>query len=364
MNTSASGLHGRGVETPRLFVAQRGRQCGWLARPLASLAVCLIMAGLSCGIGVYAAEQMAKPETMTISGLGIKMVKVPKGSFLMGNPEAKGNNDEGPAHQVTLTKDFWMGATTITVGQWRHFVDTTGYVTEAEWNNQGIFVKRDTAGPVKYLNWRHPGIPNYNQTEEGPVVGISWRDTQQFLTWLNERERAAGRLPDGYVYRLPTEAQWEYAARAGTTGDLEDPDGHAWYVMNSGGVPHPVGTKKPNAFGLYDMYGNVWNWVHDWYGRYPSEPVVDPEGPATQASPEIIRPLRELRGGTWNDPTGHGLSPANRWATWGIHAGNWISFRIALAPPPPPIPVSTRDPYPPDGPPSPNAAGKKGKKKG
>jgi len=330
------------------------------------VAVWMAIASLGWVAVLPAAEPGAKPEQMTIAGLGIVMVKVPAGTFRMGNPEARGSNDEGPAHQVTLTKDFWMGATTITVGQWRHFVETTGYVTEAEFNHTGIFVKRDDPGPQRYLSWRQPGIPNYTQTDQHPVVGISWRDGQQFLTWLNEREGAHGRLPAGYVYRLPTEAQWEYAARAGTTGDLEDPDGHAWYVANSGGVPHPVGSKKPNAFGLHDMLGNVWNWVHDWYGRYPSEAVIDPEGPATQASPEIIRPLRQMRGGTWNDPTGHGLSPANRWATWGVFASNWVGFRIALAPPPPPIPPSTRAVYPPDGPvpanTAPKGAGKMGKK--
>src|SRR4051812_33321868 len=203
MNNFESDSHGRGVQTPRLSVAQpagRRPMRGWLARPLLVMAGGIAAAGLSCSIGLYAAEQAVKPETMSIPGLGITLVKIPKGSFLMGNPEAKGSNDEGPAHQVTLTKDFWMGATTITVGQWRHFIETTGYVTEAEWGNQGLFVKRDTPGPVKFLNWRNPGIPNYNQTDEGPVVGISWRDTQQFLTWLNERERAAGRIPAGYVY--------------------------------------------------------------------------------------------------------------------------------------------------------------------
>jgi len=332
--------------------------------PKFSAAAWMAIASLGCVAVLPAAEPAAKPEQMTIAGLGIALIKIPRGTFRMGNPEARGENDEGPAHQVTLTNDFWLGATTITVGQWRHFVETTGYVTEAEFNHTGIFVKRDDPGPQRDLNWRHPGIPNYAQTDDHPVVGISWRDVQQFLTWLNEREGAPGRLPAGYVYRLPTEAQWEYAARAGTTGELEDPDGHAWYVANSGGVPHPVGLKKPNAFGLHDMLGNVWNWVHDWYGQYPSGPVIDPEGPATQASPEIVRPLREMRGGTWNDPTGHGLSPANRWGTWGIFASNWVGFRIALAPPSPPISPSTRPVYPPDEPVPENTAPKGSAKKG
>jgi formylglycine-generating enzyme len=342
----------------------RTRPASWLMRPIMVLGGAVAMGALCCGVGVYAAEQMAKPEQMTIAGLNMTLVKIPRGTFMMGNPDAKGSSDEGPAHKVTLTKDFWIGTTTVTVGQFRHFVETTGYVTEAEHGNIGIFVKRDDAGPQKYLNWRNPGIPKYTQTDAHPVVGISWKDIQQFLAWLNERESAHGKVPAGYVYRLPTEAQWEYAARAGTTGELENPGEHAWYVENSGGVPHPVGTKKPNAWGVYDMYGNVWNWVHDWYGQYPSEPVVDPEGPATQASPEIVRPLREMRGGTWNDPTGHGLSPANRWGTWGLFASNWVGFRIALAPPPPPIPVSTRPTYPPDGPVPEGAKGAgKGKKK-
>jgi formylglycine-generating enzyme required for sulfatase activity len=312
-------------------------------------------AGLMLATGLLPAAEPAASDRMTIPGLNYLLVKLPGGTFTMGNDAAE--SDEKPAHQVTLSKDFWMGTTTITVGQWKFFVEKTGYVTESEHNNKGIFVKRDldrdNPGPVKFTNWRNPAIPNnYQQTDNHPVVGISWDDVQQFLIWLNDREGAAGRLPAGYVYRLPSEAQWEYAARAGSTKNRPDnPHDVAWFAENSGGHPQPVGTKKANAWGLHDMLGNVWQWTHSWYGKYPEGPVTDPEGPAAPWSTDIMGqgPLREIRGGQWAVANDNGLSPAQRWGpTWGIHAANWIGFRIALAPPPPPLPYSMRPIYPAD----------------
>ncbi|MSU64805.1 MAG: hypothetical protein EXS38_01595 [Opitutus sp.] len=311
-------------------------------RPGATLAASLLTSLVLCAADI--------PEKITVPSLNLVMVKIHPGTFVMGNTKANGDDDEGPAHQATLTREFWLGATTVTVGQFRQFIEATGYVTEPEINNTGIFVKRDDVGPQKYTNWRNPATPNLKQTDDHPVVGISWKDTQQFCAWLTDRERAGARLPVGHIYRLPTEAQWEYAAKAGTTEDLADPSDYAWYVGNSGGVPHPVGLRKPNPWGLYDMQGNVWVWVHDWYGRYPATPVVDPEGPSSPADPAIIRPLREMRGGTWNDPFGHGLNTPNRWGTWGIYASNWVSFRVAIGLPPSPIPSSRRPVYPPDSP--------------
>ena len=294
---------------------------------------------------------MAKAETMTIAGLGITMVKIPKGSFMMGNPAAKKGNDEGPAHQVTLTKDFWMGATCVTVGQWRHFVETTGYVTEAEHGNIGIFVKRDDPGPKRYLNWRNPGIPRYNQTEEGPVLGISWRDIQQFLTWLNEREGAHGRLPAGYVYRLPTEAQWEYAARAGTAtpwwtgagkhalegtcniadraakrGGANWPGIDDWPELDDGFAVHAAVTRyRPNPFGLHNMHGNVWEWCRDEYGTYSLE-VRPGTGERLGGSPIF----RMSRGGSFYHPASASRS-ANRNNSAPETRSNHLGLRPARA---------------------------------
>lgn len=256
------------------------------------------------------------------------MVKVPRGTFLLGHAEGYpgSSRDEKPETRVIFTQDFWLGATEVSVGQWRHFVTTTGYVTEAEIGNAGIYFKKtETKRPG--FNWRNPG---FEQSDRHPVVGVSWNDARQFCTWLTEREGAAGRLPAGYAYALPTEAQWEYACRAGSIDDPVDAGAFAWYAPNSGGVPHPVGTKRPNAWGLHDMQGNVWEWVHDWYGRYPGGSVTDPEGPASANDPSVIRPHREMRGGGARDPGGHGIMSTNRWSTWGITQSNWVGFRVAL----------------------------------
>jgi formylglycine-generating enzyme required for sulfatase activity len=131
-----------------------------------------------------------------------------------------------------------------------------------------------------------------------PVENISWDDAQMFLAKLNAAN-------DGFHYRLPTEAEWEYAARAGTTGQHTGPlDEIAWYQGNSGGMSHPVGLKKPNAWGLHDMEGNVYEWTADWFFDYESEAVTDPTGPSEGVD-------RVPRGGSW-ESTPRGVRPSNR----------------------------------------------------
>lgn len=292
---------------------------------IARAALCAAVA-LLASTGPAASTDAAEPKS--IPGLDLVLVKVARGTFMLGHAEGYpgSSRDEKPETRVTFTQDFWLGATEVSVGQWRHFITATGYVTEAETGNAGIYFKKSEEKRPGF-NWRNPG---FAQTEKHPVVGISWNDARQFCTWLTERESAAGRLPAGYVYNLPTEAQWEYACRAGSTDDPENADEVAWYAPNSGGVPHPVGTKRPNAWGLYDLQGNVWEWVHDWYGRYPGGSVTDPQGPPTANDPEIIRPHREMRGGGARDPGGHGIMSTNRWSTWGITQSNWVGFRVSL----------------------------------
>lgn len=272
------------------------------------------------------------PDTRTVPGLGLALVRVRRGSFDLGHPEGYPGSspDERPVTRVTFTRDFWLGVTEVSVAQWRRFAEATGYVTEAELGNAGILFRKGEERRPGH-SWRDPGFP---QTERHPVVGVSWRDARQFCLWLTEREGAAGRLPGGYVYTLPTEAQWEYACRAGANDDPTDAGDFAWYAGNSGGVPHPVGTKRANPWGLHDLQGNVWEWVHDWYGRYPGGSVADPAGPASPNDPAVIRPLRQARGGGARDPGGHGIMSTNRWSTWGVTAGNWIGFRVALSAPP------------------------------
>ena len=197
------------------------------------------------------------PREITNSA-GMKLVLVPAGEFLMGSPEGEKdhNADEWPRHKVTITKAFYMGAMEVTQAQW---TDIMG--------RNSSFLKGDTL----------------------PVDQVTWEAVQDFLKKLSKKE--------GKEYRLPTEAEWEYACRAGSTtryyfGDDEAKLGdYATYKDQLHGKARPVGEKKPNAWGLYDMHGNVWEWCQDWYGPYAKDAVVDPTGPAQGV-------VRVLRGGS------------------------------------------------------------------
>jgi formylglycine-generating enzyme required for sulfatase activity len=186
---------------------------------------------------------------------GMKLVLIPAGTFTMGDMIT------APPHQVTISHPFFIGATDVTQAQW----------TAVMGNNPAHF-KGDTR----------------------PVEMVSWDDTLAFCKKLTEREQAAGRLPAGWAFNLPTSAQWEYACRAGTTGDYAgDVEAMAWYDTNSDDTTHPVAQKQPNAWGLYDMHGNVYQWCLDWAGSYTGEPETDPTGPATGSN-------RVMRGGAWD----------------------------------------------------------------
>ena len=174
------------------------------------------------------------------------------------------------------------------VGQFKRFVTETGYRTEAEkgdgcylWNGS----KWDKDGSK---SWRSPG---FSQDDNQPAVCVSWNDTQAFNDWLSRK--------GGKSYRLPTEAEWEYAARSDGKREKyaggDDLDRVAWYSSNSGSKTHSVGTKAPNGLGLFDMSGNVWEWCQDWYGEkyYSESPRDNPRGPSSGQ-------YRVLRGGAWS----------------------------------------------------------------
>ena len=271
---------------------------------------------------MVAAESGAAAEKITLPGLNYAFVKLPSGVVVMGRVDANPASDEGPATRVTLTQPFWIGVTEVTVAQWRYFTETTGYITEAERAGAGINLLKDKAGPKRVgLSWRNPG---FAQDDAHPVVGISWQDAQQFCRWLTEREKAAGRLPAGYIFTTPTEAQWEYACRAGGDKELPNIPEYSW----SGNVPtHPVAGKKPNAWGLYDMYGYPLEWIFDWYARYPGVDVIDYAGPSSPNDRNIIRPHHEMRGQN---------SSTNRWSTTGDTQNDFVGLRVALAVPPQP----------------------------
>ena len=235
-----------------------------------------------------------------------EMVVVPAGSFTMGSSASEkswaashGGNlesvaDESPQHQVSL-RSFALGKYDVTRGEYAAFVRETGYPVgdgcgpdSFKWNKQ--------AG----VSWQNPG---FSQTERGPVVCVSWQDARAYVAWLNGKVRRLVSTSGDDPYRLPSESEWEYAARAGTAtrfwwGDDDGgASGHAWYKENSGGQTHPVGSKPANPFGLYDMVGDVWQWTEDCYAdTYANAP---PDGSATKGGNDC---LRVDRGGSWLYP--------------------------------------------------------------
>jgi formylglycine-generating enzyme required for sulfatase activity len=193
----------------------------------------------------------------------LEMVLIPAGSFAMGDEH--GDAEEKPVHKVAITKPFYLGKFEVTQEQWEAVMG---------------------------------GNPSHFKGKKNPTDRVSWEAAQEFIKKLNEKFAASGTS-----FSLPTEAQWEYACRAGTSTRFGFGDGEAdlseygWFEGNAGGKTHPVGEKKPNARGLYDMHGNVWEWCADWYdGDYfRQSPASDPTGPTAVSS-------RVLRGGSWGDP--------------------------------------------------------------
>ena len=264
---------------------------------------------------------------------GMTLVLIPPGEFLMGStPEqtALGRKmaedaklkpsdavwarlqEEGPQHRVAITKPFWLGMTEVTIGQFKKFVDATKYVTQAEqfgFGNSAATKPDDKTTPeMKKMTWR---TPSYAVTDDSPVTQVTWNDALQFCNWLSEQEKLKPcyrqdakdgwiLLPSGAGYRLPTEAEWEYACRAGTTTQFsfgDDPamlDIYGWFNKNSGGSARAVGLKVANAFDLLDMHGNAYEWCHDWYAAddYSKSPPADPFGPSSSS-------YRVTRGGNW-----------------------------------------------------------------
>lgn len=235
-------------------------------------------------------------------------VLIQPGTFMMGSPpdEAGRYNDE-TRHEVTLTRPFYLQATPVTQSQWKALMG----------NNPAHFKGDDL--PVECVSWYDAiGYANALSTWEG-------------LASYYAVDGATVSILGGGGYRLPTEAEWEYACRAGATdaryGDLDE---IAWYRSNSGDTSHPVGQKQPNAWGLYDMIGNVWEWVWDWYGPYPPEAATDPTGPETGS-------CRVNRGGSWVGDAYYARAACRG----GYHdpggRGGGLGFRLARSAPGPSI---------------------------
>lgn len=227
---------------------------------------------LSLAIGLLAALVLvgASPPKKSLSvdlsgGVQMEFVLIPAGSFLMGSEENMGDGDESPVHRVTITQPFYFGACEVTQEQWEKIMGAN---------------------------------PSGFQGAKLPVETVSWHDCQRFLARLGAKT--------GRKFALPTEAQWEYACRAGTAapwnfgGSESLVKDHAWMGENSEGATHPVGTKTPNAWGLHDLHGNVGEWCADWYAKhaYAAGEIKDPRGPATGES-------RVVRGGGWGEDADH-----------------------------------------------------------
>jgi len=270
------------------------------------------------------------------NSLGMSFVRVPAGEFMMGNNEPADQlmrdfpryerarllnlGDEAPVHQVRITRPFWLGQYEVTVGQFRRFLEASGYVPESVADGTGGYGYRRDYDPATTArgdafegrdprySWRNPG---FTQGDDHPVVNVTWNDAVALAEWLS---RAEGRR-----YRLPTEAEWEYACRAGSrtryaNGDNPErlgeianmfdqataanwPKWTTFALTGHDGYPFtaPVGSFAANAFGLHDMHGNVWEWVSDWHDEhyYAVSPIDDPKGPVTGA-------VRVRRGGSWH----------------------------------------------------------------
>lgn len=287
----------------------------------------------------------------------LEMVWIPKGSFVMGSLESQrmSKADERPQTEVTLTAGFWLGKTMVTIGQWKGLtgLDVRGQLIKVI-NDDTLYDLGGKKQTVRdFMRFSRDADAGRYLAGEGldlPMYFVSWNEAVEFCRRLNERERAAARLPSGYEYNLPTEAQFEYACRAGTTGDTYAGalvmdgrrsavlDAIAWYdddsadgytgkgfsVFGRTGGPHAVALKKPNAWGLYDMVGNIWQWCRDWYGPLPGGNQINPSGPATGTD-------RVNRGGSFGSGASSERSAA-RAKNPPAEASAYRGFRLALCP--------------------------------
>ena len=293
-------------------------------------------------------------EKQITNSVGMKLTLVPAGEFMMGSVEsaeatadyfktnyqsdlkADSYKDEHPQHRVRITRPFYLGTYHATRGQFRQFVEATDYKTDGEKDGKGAWGYNGEKFEQKpEYTWRNAG---FEQSDEHPVVNVSWNDAMAFCQWLSGKE--------GKSYRLPSEAEWEYACRAGTTtrynsgddpetlaqvGNVADATFKAKFTGAKGTIngsdgfvfTAPVGSFRPNAFGLYDMHGNAWQWCADWYGAeyYATSPANNPTGPDSGND-------RVLRGGSWGYWPGNARSATRDWNTPGDR-GFGAGFRVS-----------------------------------
>jgi formylglycine-generating enzyme required for sulfatase activity len=287
------------------------------------------------------------------NSIGMKLVLIPKGTFQMGSPPSEeGSEDDERQYDVTLTEDYYLGAFEVTQSQYQKVMGNNPSYFQGERVEQKFPAKKHPETGRTIEEGKIIPVDSSNH----PVEQVSWNDAVEFCKRLSDlpEEKKAGR-----VYRLPTEAEWEYACRAGSKAaynfgaSSQSLGDYAWFGNNSGSkeldcdalwakmennpqeyfdtvlsagcATHPVGEKKPNDWGLYDMHGNVWEWCSDWFGIYPKGAVSEPTGPREGS-------FRVFRGGSWNFTADlcrsahrNGRSPSYRRANSG--------FRVALSSP-------------------------------
>ncbi|MCY2987065.1 MAG: bifunctional serine/threonine-protein kinase/formylglycine-generating enzyme family protein [Planctomycetota bacterium] len=253
------------------------------------------------------AEHLNRKVVETNSG-GMKLALIPPGEFPMT-----------PEYRVRLTKPFYLGAHAVTVGQFRQFVKETGYRTDSEahgggglWNEKGFIEQK-----AEYV-WDNR---DFSPTDEHPVVFVSWTDAKRFCAWLSLKEKKN--------YRLPTEAEWEWASRGGAVRDAKTMQARGWFAAKSGKRSKPVGMLPADVFGLFDMFGNCQDLCHDWGGPNPNGLLVDPTGPTEGQN-------RVVRGGSYILTADDFAEPRSDWRWFAPNtAGNGFGFRVAcdVAPP-------------------------------
>ncbi|MHC4362493.1 MAG: SUMF1/EgtB/PvdO family nonheme iron enzyme, partial [Planctomycetota bacterium] len=241
-------------------------------------------------INVRFAPLEPEPDGVETNSIGMKLVQIPAGSFSTRSNDSAMKDGQ---HVVSISHDFWMGQTEVTQGQYEAVMNAQ------PWSGED-YVQEDANNPAVY---------------------VSWDDAMEFCKKLSQRE--------GKTYRLPTEAEWEYACRAGTTTRFSfysdsSLGNYAWIFDNTCEVDqayaHAVGQKKPNPWDMYDMHGNVWEWCSNWYGPYPQVPATDPQGPSSGTS-------RVLRGGSWCDAE-HALHCSCRGGARPHFRSSLVGFRV------------------------------------